>query len=44
MGDHKHGSMDCTEQRKTFHGFLKIAMWTAVTTVVILIFLAFVGT
>ncbi len=44
MGEYKHGSMDCTEQRKMFAGFIKIAAWVAAITAVILIFLAIVGT
>ena len=39
MAKHKHGEMDVTEQEKTFGGFLKFALWTAVVCIVILIFL-----
>lgn len=44
MGEHKHGSMDCTEQQKTFAGFIKVSAWGVAISVAILIFLAFVGT
>ena len=44
MADYKHGSMDTTEQEKTFAGLLKCAAWVCVLTVVTLIFLAIVGT
>jgi len=37
---HEHGSMDTTEQEKTFNGFIKAAMWVAGISIGILIFLA----
>ena len=37
---HEHGSMDTTEQEKTFHGFLKMAMWVGGISIGILIFMA----
>ena len=44
MAEHKHGSQDTEEQRKTFDGFLRVTVWTCVIVVLILIFLAIVGT
>ncbi len=44
MAEYKHGSMDTSEQEKTFNGLIKITAWVVVHIVVILIFLAFVGT
>lgn len=37
--EHKHGSMDTTEQEKTFNGFLTITKWTAISIIVFLILL-----
>lgn len=39
-GPHEVGSMDISEQQKTFVGFLAFAKWTVIATVVILIFMA----
>lgn len=36
---HKHGSMDTTEQEKTFNGFMTITKWTTITIIVALILL-----
>ena len=44
MADYKHGSMDVTEQEKTFAGLMKGAVLVSIVTIVVLIFLAFVGT
>jgi hypothetical protein len=44
MGEYKHGSMDTTEQEKTFHGLLKASAIVAIISILALIFLAFVGT
>jgi hypothetical protein len=44
MGEYKHGSMDTTEQEKTFAGLIKASVIVIVATVMALIFLAFVGT
>jgi len=46
--DHDHaeyqvGTMDITEQQKTFAGFIKLSIWTACAAVVVLIFLALVN-
>ena len=42
MAEYKHGSMDTTEQEKTFNGLVKITAWVVVFIVLILLFLAFV--
>ena len=44
MADYVRGSMDTSEQQKTFAGLMKVAVWVAVLTALTLIFLAFVGT
>ena len=44
MADYEHGSMDTTEQEKTFAGLMKASVWVVVISLVVLIFLAFVGT
>lgn len=43
MSDYKHGSMDVTEQEKTFNGFIKFSTWTAVVCIASLIFIALVN-
>ena len=43
MGKHEHGSMDSTEQEKTFAGFMKWSIWVTVVVLVVLVFLALVG-
>ncbi len=43
MSKHEHGKMDITEQEKTFEGFLRISVWTAVISIVILILLALIN-
>jgi len=40
MSDHEHGSMDVTEQTKTFEGFIRVSTWVACISIGILIFLA----
>ncbi|WCR11401.1 aa3-type cytochrome c oxidase subunit IV [Paracoccus stylophorae] len=40
MAEHEHGSMDITEQRKTFHGFIRLATWVAGLSILALIFIA----
>ena len=40
MAKHKHGEMDVTEQERTFGGFLRFAVWTAVICIALLIFVA----
>lgn len=44
MAGHKHGSMDPTPNERTFEAFLKIAAGVVVGVLVILVFLAIVGT
>lgn len=44
MAEHEHGSMDTTEQEKTFVGFVKASAYVIVASAVIIIILAFVGT
>ena len=43
MAEHKHGSMDITDQEKTFEGFVKFATWVAGISIGILIFMALVN-
>ncbi|MDB6176732.1 aa3-type cytochrome c oxidase subunit IV [Paracoccus sp. Z330] len=38
--DHKQGEMDITEQRKTFAGFIRMAIWVCVVSIAVLIFMA----
>ena len=38
--EHKHGSMDITEQEKTFAGFVTFTKWTVIVIVAILVFMA----
>jgi hypothetical protein len=38
--EHKHGTMDITEQKRTFEGFIKFWIYLAATVIAILIFLA----
>ena len=40
MSDYKHGTMDITEQEKTFEGFIKAGTWLAVAVIAVLVFLA----
>ncbi len=44
MAEYEHGSMDTTEQQRTFEGLVKMAAIVAVLTTLALIFLAIVGT
>jgi Ni,Fe-hydrogenase I cytochrome b subunit len=37
---HQHGSMDITQQQKTFHGFIRLASWTGMASILVLIFMA----
>jgi hypothetical protein len=41
---HEQGSMDITEQERTFEGFLRVCAIVSVVVALILIFLAIVGT
>ena len=38
--EHKHGTMDTTEQEKTFDGFMQITKWVVISIIVILVLLA----
>ena len=40
MAEHKPGSMDIRAQEKTYAGFIKMATWGAIITVVVLIVMA----
>jgi len=40
MSKHKHGSMDISEQQKTFAGFIKGSIWLTGISLGILVFLA----
>lgn len=37
---HVHGSMDTRAHERTFEGFIKVAMWSAIASAAVLIFLA----
>lgn len=43
MAEHKHGDMDIEVQEKTFEGFVKAVTWSAVTIIVLLLFIAAVN-
>ncbi|MGY6547695.1 MAG: aa3-type cytochrome c oxidase subunit IV [Roseinatronobacter sp.] len=43
MAEHKHGSMDTTEQEKTFNGFVRYVVWGAAISIGILVFVALVN-
>ena len=43
MAKHEHGSMDISEQEKTFNGFLRWCIIVASVSIGILIFLALVN-
>lgn len=38
--DHEHGTMDTTEQEKTFNGFIKMAIYIGAFAIAVLIFMA----
>lgn len=40
MAEHKHGSMDITEQEKTFENFIKFTIRTTMVIIGVVIFLA----
>ncbi|GGB00441.1 aa3-type cytochrome c oxidase subunit IV [Allosediminivita pacifica] len=40
MAEHKHGSMDITEQEKTFEGFVKMTIRTCIVILLVVLFLA----
>lgn len=41
--EHRIGTMDITEQKKTFAGFLRFSAWVAGLSILTLIFLALVN-
>lgn len=43
MAEHKHGSMDTSEQEKTFNGFIRMTVWGAAISIGVLIFIALVN-
>ena len=44
MAEHKHGSMDITEQEKTFAGFIRWTVWALVIIFLVLAYLALTQT
>lgn len=44
MAEHEHGSMDVTDQEKTFDGFIRWSAYTLVLIIIALIFLALTQT
>lgn len=40
MSDYKHGSMDTSDQEKTYVGFIKGGIWLAGVSIGVLVFLA----
>lgn len=40
MAEHEHGSMDITEQEKTFDGFMRMSVRVTVISIAALLFLA----
>ena len=40
MAEHKHGTMDITEQEKTFDGFIRWTIRVVIISFAVLIFLA----
>lgn len=43
MAEHKHGSMDITQQQKTFDGFMRYVVRSTIAIIVVLILLALFG-
>ncbi|GAB1379501.1 MULTISPECIES: aa3-type cytochrome c oxidase subunit IV [Pararhodobacter] len=43
MAEYKHGSMDTTEQEKTFNGFIKASIYVAAFSIACLIFMGLVN-
>jgi hypothetical protein len=43
MSDHEHGSMDTSEQEKTFEGFLSFSTKTAIYCILALVVVALVN-
>ncbi len=44
MAEHKHGSMDTTQQERAFAGLIKASVWVCILTALTLIFLSIVAT
>ena len=44
MAEHKHGSMDVTEQEKTFAAFIRWTAWALVIIILVLGYLALTQT
>lgn len=40
MAEHKHGTMDTTDQERTFDGFIKMSIRVSVISIAVLVFLA----
>jgi hypothetical protein len=40
MAEHKHGSMDIRAQEKTYNGFIRMATWGAIISILVLVFMA----
>lgn len=40
---HDHGTMDIVDHERTFHGFVRMMTWSAVSIILVLIFLALVN-
>ena len=40
VAHHEHGAMDVTDHQRTFDGFVRFMTWSAVLTILVLIFLA----
>lgn len=43
MAKHEHGSMDTTEQEKTFDGFVKMSVRVVIGSILLLVFIALVN-
>ncbi len=43
MAEHKKGSMDIRVQEKTFAGFIRMSIWGAGISIVVLIIMALAG-
>lgn len=41
--NHEHGTMDIRAHEKTFHGFIRMAIWVACISIAILVFAALVN-
>ena len=44
MAGHKHGSQDVSENQKVFEGFIRISATVIAVVLIVLVFLAIVGT